>query len=294
MKVFLSWSGPRSQHVAEAVRNWLPKVLQAVKPWMSDEDIGMGTRWSAEIAAELEDSKVGIICLTPENQHNPWVMFEVGALSKTIEQTYVCPYLFNLSASELSGPTAQFQAAVADKDGTSRILQTLNRALGESQLLPEQLQEIFDVWWPKLESDLERVPPNDQTQNTRSSDEILEEVLRNTREQLRREEIRLAGQLDNQDGMRTVITTLQDLIPYLSQLKEIPTLTTDIFKSVADDRESLDMEHLPQLETILSKLMESPPQLEAMVSRMMESHERETLRIQDTLTDSESESSESR
>lgn len=153
----------------------------------------MGTRWSAEIAIELEDSKVGIICLTPENQHNPWVMFEVGALSKTIDQTYVCPYLLGLTTSALSGPTAQFQAALANKDGTSRILQTLNKALGESQLPTSELEEIFDVWWPRLECDLEKVPAIEQKPTIRSSDEILEEVLHNTREQLRREEIRLTS-----------------------------------------------------------------------------------------------------
>ena len=97
MNLFLSWSGPRSKHIAESLRNWIPKVLQAVKPWMSDQDISMGARWSPEITKKLEDSKVGVICLTPENQHNPWLMFEAGALSKTVDHTYVCPYLLTSS-----------------------------------------------------------------------------------------------------------------------------------------------------------------------------------------------------
>lgn len=118
MKVFISWSGARSKNVAEILRSWVPKVLQAVRPWMSDEDISTGTRWSAEIASELEISKAGIVCITPENQHNPWLMFEAGALSKTLTETFVCPYLFDLSPSQLSGPISQFQATLATKEGT--------------------------------------------------------------------------------------------------------------------------------------------------------------------------------
>jgi len=39
MKVFISWSGQRSAAVADALRYWLPKVIQALEPWMSADDI---------------------------------------------------------------------------------------------------------------------------------------------------------------------------------------------------------------------------------------------------------------
>ena len=92
MKVFISWSGKRSQALANMLRDWLPNVIQAIKPWMSDVDIDKGSRWSKDIALQLEESKVGIICLTPENLEAPWILFEAGALSKSLEKTYVCPF----------------------------------------------------------------------------------------------------------------------------------------------------------------------------------------------------------
>lgn len=62
MKLFLSWSGTVSQRIAEALREWLPNVVQSVQPWMSSEDIEKGVRWSIDIAAELSQTRVGILC----------------------------------------------------------------------------------------------------------------------------------------------------------------------------------------------------------------------------------------
>ncbi len=57
MKVFLSWSGELSLKVA-CVPNWIPSVLRSVKPYVSSEDIDKGSRWSTDIAKELEASSV--------------------------------------------------------------------------------------------------------------------------------------------------------------------------------------------------------------------------------------------
>ena len=68
MKLFISWSGDRSRIVAEALRSWIPDIIQAVKPWVSGVDIRAGTRWSREVEQQLLDTRFGILCLTKENQ----------------------------------------------------------------------------------------------------------------------------------------------------------------------------------------------------------------------------------
>ena len=83
MKVFLSWSGDRSRLVAEALRDWLPDIINAVDPWMSTE-IDKGTPSMQEIAAALKDCAFGIICVTPGNKLTPWINYEAGALSKAV------------------------------------------------------------------------------------------------------------------------------------------------------------------------------------------------------------------
>jgi TIR domain len=115
MKVFISWSGPRSKAVAEALRDWLPDVMQAVKPWVSSEDIRKGKQWNLELTRELEGTHVGVICLTPENLTAPWLLFEAGALSKlqTEKDAHVCTYLVNMPYTDVTGPLAGFQHTLA-------------------------------------------------------------------------------------------------------------------------------------------------------------------------------------
>ena len=71
-------SGERSLYVAKFFYNWLPKVLQRAKPWLSDIDIEKGTVGLDEIKKALAGMKVGIFLLTPENRESLWVPYEAG------------------------------------------------------------------------------------------------------------------------------------------------------------------------------------------------------------------------
>jgi RNA polymerase sigma factor (sigma-70 family) len=179
MKVFISWSGEVSKAAAEVLHEWLPRVLQFVRPWMSASDIFKGARWSAEIARELEATRVGIICVTRENLNSQWLLFETGALSKTLEDTFVCPYLIDLDPAELTGPLAQFQATRSDHKDTKRLAKTINAAALETGLSEKRLDEAFDVWWPQLESSLKsiRTARTVKAPPVRSDRQILEEML---------------------------------------------------------------------------------------------------------------------
>ena len=41
MDVFLSWSQPRSEAIAKALKHWIPLVLQAATPWLSRDREGI-------------------------------------------------------------------------------------------------------------------------------------------------------------------------------------------------------------------------------------------------------------
>ena len=182
MKVFLSWSGHKSHQVALVLRDWLPSVIQSLTPYVSSEDIDKGARWSTDIAKELEDSTFGILCVTKDNLEAPWLLFEAGALSKMMDKSSVCPFIFDLKRAEVKGPILQFQSTIFDKDDVKKLLLTLNKACGDSGLKEDLLSKTFDVWWPNLKDSLDAIKGESSEEEKPSTDksfrnEMLEEIL---------------------------------------------------------------------------------------------------------------------
>lgn len=187
MKVFISWSGEMSRKLGELLRTWLPGTLQHVKPYFTPEDVEKGARWNSEIAKHLAESSVGILCLTPDNLQSSWLMFEAGALSKQIERSRICPILFGIDNTDLKGPLVQFQTTIFCRDDMLKFIQTVNSCSEENQLEKDVLASVFDTWWPKLESNVNKIineykkkKDGHELQNAltiRSDRELIEEVL---------------------------------------------------------------------------------------------------------------------
>ena len=157
LNIFISWSGERSRAIAEFLSQWLKKVIQISKPWMSDFDIEKGKRWSEEIGKNLSSHNVGIICVTPENYKASWLIFEAGALSKSLGNAKVCPLLLGMSPSELSGPLTQFQATIFDKKDFYKLIKTLNSEIKDLKLEQKILKDAFDKNWPELETKINEI-----------------------------------------------------------------------------------------------------------------------------------------
>ena len=188
MKVFLSWSGETSHKVAKVFRDWLPSVIQSIVPYVSSEDIDKGARWSTDIANELENSTYGILCVTKDNFNAPWISFEAGALSKTIDKSFVCPFLFDIKRAEVDGPILQFQSTIFERDDLRKLIGSLNKACDVDALTEERLEKAFEVWYPELEKNLNELlagcnesPLVDGAESV-SSERILEEILDLTRD----------------------------------------------------------------------------------------------------------------
>ena len=178
MRVFISFSGETSKAVALALREWLPSVIQALDPWMSNEDLKKGARWSVELADRLEKTDFGICCLTPDNLEAPWLHFEAGALAKRVTAAYVCPYLFHVDLADVQGPLREFQLTKADLEDTRKLMKTINGALTENRLSDKRLDEAFGMCWPKLQKQLSDIPPDQVKQKApRDQRDMIEEIL---------------------------------------------------------------------------------------------------------------------
>ncbi|WP_315536945.1 TIR domain-containing protein [Prevotella koreensis] len=208
MRVFISWSGNKSHKVALVFRDWLPSVIQSIEPYVSSEDIDKGARWSTDIAKELENSTFGILCVTKDNLEAPWLSFEAGALSKTMDKAFVSPFLFDIKRSEVNGPILQFQSTIFQKEDLKKLVSTLNKACGENCIPESRLEKAFEVWFPTLEMELNKIrdvidDPDEikkkEEFNSHSS-EILEEILdlaRNNQKLLRNPDQKLYENIDD-------------------------------------------------------------------------------------------------
>jgi len=186
MKIFISWSGERSEALAKALREWLPLVLHFVEPWLSQSDIQAGERWSIEIAKGLESCNFGIICITRENMSSPWILFEAGALAKSMQEGRVIPLLLDLDFKEISGPLAQFQAKKSDSAGVRELAVSLNKAattpVATTPVPDAQLDKLLSALWGDLEKQITSIPKSEApAKHNRPQGEILEELVSSVR-----------------------------------------------------------------------------------------------------------------
>jgi hypothetical protein len=157
-------------------------VLQAVEPFMSSGDILAGSRGERVIASELAETDFGIVCVTAENQREPWINFEAGALAK-LPQGHVVPIGIDLAPADIERPLGQFQARTISREDLREVVVSLNAACNPSISI-EILDETFDRWWSDLEQGLQfarDLPQAAKPVVERSEDSKLDEVLETVR-----------------------------------------------------------------------------------------------------------------
>lgn len=184
MKVFISWSGSQSKSVALALRDWLPQVLQLVDPFVSSEDIDKGAKWNAEISQQLDQSDFGVVCVTRENQHAPWLNFEAGALGKSVERGRVACLLVDLPASDVTGPLDAYQHTLPTLEDLTKLVKSINNA-APNPVRDAVIYALVPKLWDELEAALEAARTAGGTsavESTRSERDMLGELVELTRD----------------------------------------------------------------------------------------------------------------
>lgn len=180
MKIFISWSGELSKAIGEILRGWLPCLIQSVEPYFTPSDIEKGSRWLPGISRELDESTVGIFCVTQYNLKSEWMLFEAGAISKSIRKSRVCPVLFDVSPGELPSPMQQFQATLFTKEDVRQLVVTINSAAANGRLTDNLLNTAFEKWWPDLQEEISKAINEykpETPQKKKTDYELLNEIL---------------------------------------------------------------------------------------------------------------------
>jgi len=267
MKVFLSWSGERSRQVADFLNDWLQCVVQAIEPWMSSKDIDRGSLWFSDITDQLAVTGIGIVCLTKENKNKPWILFEAGALAKGMSSNKVCTLLIDLKPSDVENPLAQFNHTDITRDSIWNLVSTINRELKDKALKPSILEQTFDTYWGRFDSEMKKIiknTPVGEVEETRSENDIMIEVLSSIRSMDRRmrnlegnkrvekskfihfssdkEQLDLAEKLANDLFKRgTSITEIEDMLSISSSLNPIEVDTILRKLSIGNLNESVQL-----------------------------------------------------
>jgi len=192
MKIFCSWSGDYSREVAAAVGDWIPLVLQHTSVFFSDHVLDPGDRWLSVVSDALDKYDFGLIFVSKNNLERPWLLFEAGALAKSVSQARVVPILLNLEPSDLlANPLSQFQSILLDRENIKSVLRLILRESETALISSEQLEQIFETWWPTLEENLSKIKPEKvQPSKVPSTDDrlgklekVIFDVLREVRNQ---------------------------------------------------------------------------------------------------------------
>jgi hypothetical protein len=189
LQIFLSWSGPLALDVAKQLADWIPRVIQDTKPWISPKDIEKGKFWQQDLIDELQETTVGIAVVTPTNASRPWLNFEVGALARAVNpyNGVVMPLLVNMGLTDYEGPMETLQITRFDEDDFFELMKSINARIREPLDLAFLEQE-YRLKFPDLEIGVEgaitRATSLD-TSNARPSSRPIEEVLEGLASEIR-------------------------------------------------------------------------------------------------------------
>lgn len=186
MKIFLSWSGTRSQKIAQLFHHWVQRFIQTSNPWISDRNIDKGSVWFQVLYNQLEENNNGIICLTKSNINSPWILFESGALAKGINDNRLFTFLIDVKAKDITGPLAQFNHTTFEKEELWKLLNIINQGSEPNQIDDDVLNDTFELLWPKFEEEFNEIlkqtsEPVTEEVFERSEDDILGEILDSVR-----------------------------------------------------------------------------------------------------------------
>lgn len=183
-RVFISWSGTRSQGVALVWKSLIEELFDTLDAFISSQDIDAGSRGLSIVKQELDDSSVGISVITQENHKAEWINFEAGALSKQIADSLVrvIPCLVDYEdPAELTGPLSQFQARVLDKNGVADTLQVIANV---NDIPWTRKQATFDARWDHFETEFNKAKASAKSSKEvrRNDRDMLIELVNTTRE----------------------------------------------------------------------------------------------------------------
>ncbi len=256
MKVFVSWSGPVARDVASAVAKYVQLMVPGIRCFVSADEVEKGARWSTSIAQELEQTNFGILILNRQNISAPWLYFEAGALSKSLETGRVVPVLFGLEVGEISStPLSQFQCTFFVREEFKKLCAELAKAI-QGQASDSYLT-YFEKFWPDLESEV--AASSDQLRIATPEKEPTEQALRDIYRRLNTISSRLS-EPQNILPVETVARALliaNDKAGSAAKMSDQLEVAERILEEIRDEIIYLDQDSIDDVRSFVEKVVDS-------------------------------------
>ncbi len=156
MRIFVSWSGVHSKHIARELKVFLKRMFENenLDVFMSEEDIPSGRFWFEKIKEELNSSGCAIVCVTGDNTSAPWIYYEAGALAARRDVVSVIPFLFktDLPAHTPLSPFHNVRYNDDDRQATEKTLRKMmgdiKQGAGFTNSTEKQMDMLFNEAYP--------------------------------------------------------------------------------------------------------------------------------------------------
>jgi len=182
MNILSSWSGNQSRYISSLLKTWIPRIIQNVEIWHSEEDIKKGQAWFEKLREQLEKVDYGIVCLTKENLDSIWIHFEAGAIQKKVGKSAIFTLLYDIKHTDIEYPLAGFQHTnLTEEKDFKKFINSINNTQKNS-ISNSTLDYTFNKVWEELKKEFSSIPKIEKdTHIERSDREILEELLNTVR-----------------------------------------------------------------------------------------------------------------
>lgn len=156
MKIIIGWTGKTSRGMAELLRDWIMRVIQASEPVL----INVNEQSSSSLIPR-EDVDInkffGILCLTSDNYTDHGILFEAGVMSNLLPDSRICGLMLDIQKNDISRPLQRFPLLDTSMEGVRKLLHSINEIRGNKAIAVDVLEDTFSIFWNRFEQQAEKL-----------------------------------------------------------------------------------------------------------------------------------------
>lgn len=156
MKIIIGWTGKTSRGMAELLRDWIMRVIQASEPILINVDEQSSSLFIPN-RNDHDERFFSILCLTSNNHNDHSMLFEAGVMSSLLPGSRICGVMLDIEDEHMCRPLKRFPLLDSSKEGIRTLLHSINESRDSKAIAVDVLEDTFNIFWQKFEEQAERL-----------------------------------------------------------------------------------------------------------------------------------------